>query len=236
MNTSQIIAMMQQVTSQAHIVELSYTLEEKMPVWPTHARFGTLVYESYEDGAISMHRQIVFGEHTGTHIDAPKHFFAQGKTEDQLDVHTVMGRGVTIDASFLPPCGLYTLSMLQQFEQEHGPVQEGDIVMLRFGWEDKYGLGSAGDEFLKDWPGLGEDAARYLLEKKVSCVGTDALALDVFGSTDYPCHQVLLGNGVPILENLTNLKQLPDFSYVIGLANKIKGGSGSPIRVIALVE
>lgn len=236
MNTSQIITMMQQITGQARIVELSYTLEEKMPVWPTHARFGALVYESYEDGAVSMHRQIVFGEHTGTHIDAPKHFFAQGQTEDQLDVHTVMGRGVKIDASFLPPCEVYTLPMLQQFEHEHGPLQQGDVVMLRFGWEDKYGLGAAGADFLKDWPGLGADAAQYLLDKKVACVGTDALALDVFGSADYPCHQILLGNGIPILENLMNLKQLPDFSYVIGLANKIKGGSGSPIRVIALVE
>lgn len=236
MDTSQVISGMQQILSQAHIVELSYTLEETMPVWPTHARFGTLVYETYEEGAGSMHRQVVFGEHTGTHIDAPKHFFAQGKTVDQLDVRRMMGRGVRVDASFLPACGIYTLKMLREFEREHGAILAGDIVMFRFGWEDKYGIGAASSEFLQDWPGLGEDAARYLLEKKVACVGTDALALDVFGSTEYPSHKVLLGNGVPILENLTNLKQLPDFSFVMGLPNKIKGGSGSPIRMIALVE
>lgn len=91
-----------------------------------------------------------------------------------------------------------------------------------------------GEEFLKDWPGLSESAAKYLADKKVASVGTDALALDPFGSEKYPSHQVLLGNGIPILENLTNLKKIPVFSYVIGLANKIKDGSGSPIRIIAL--
>lgn len=60
------------------------------------------------------------------------------------------------------------------------------------------------------------------------------LALDPFGSEKYPSHQVLLGNRIPILENLTNLKKIPVFSYIIGLANKIKDGSGSPIRIIAL--
>lgn len=236
MDTSQVISGMQQIISQAHIVELSYTLEESMPVWPTHARFGTVVYETYAEGAVSMHRQVIFGEHTGTHIDAPKHFFAQGKSVDQLDVRSVMGRGVKVDASSLAPCGVYTLEMLQEYERQHGAIQPGDIMMFRFGWEDRYGVGAAGDAFLQDWPGLGEDAARYLVEKKVACVGTDALALDVFGSTAYPSHKVLLGNGVPILENLTNLKQLPDFCFVIGLPNKIKGGSGSPIRMIAMVE
>lgn len=72
------------------------------------------------------------------------------------------------------------------------------------------------------------------MEKKVASVGTDALALDPFGSNDYPSHQILLGNGIPIMENVMNLKKLPIFSYVIGLANKLKDGSGSPIRIVAL--
>lgn len=232
----QIISFMQQAMAAAEIVDLSYTLEPGMPVWPTHARFGAIVYETYEDGDISMHRQLSFGEHTGTHLDAPKHFFKDGSSIEEVDVRSVIGRGVMIDAGFLNPCEAYTLDMLHEFESQNGPVREGDIILLHFGWEERYGLGKDAQEFLKDWSGLGGDTAQYLLDKKVSCVGTDALSLDPLGGASYPCHDILLGAGIPILENLTNLHKLPVFSYVIGLANKIKEGSASPIRVIALTQ
>ncbi|MCU6748205.1 MULTISPECIES: cyclase family protein [Lachnospiraceae] len=230
----QIIPLMQQVMDSADVIDLSYTMEPGMPVWPTHARFGAIIYETYDEGAVSLHRQINFGEHTGTHLDAPKHFIKGGASIEEVDVRTVIGRGVKIDASFLEPCGVYTLDMLKKFEEENGEIKQGDVILLHFGWEEKYGTGKDAEEFLKDWPGLGGDAAQYLLDKKVASVGTDALALDPFGSETYPCHYILLGSGVPIIENLTNLRKLPVFSYVIGLANKIKDGSASPIRVIAL--
>ncbi len=231
-----VISFMQQAMDAAEIIDLSYTLEPGMPVWPTHARFGATVYESYDDGEISMHRQLSFGEHTGTHLDAPKHFFKEGCSIEEVDVKSVIGRGVRVDAAFLKPCEAYTLEMLKEHEKRHGEIRQGDIIMFRFGWEDRYGLGKDAREFLKDWPGLGGDAAQYLLNKKVSCAGTDALALDPFGSVDFPCHKILLGAGIPILENLMNLHKLPVFTYVIGLADKVKDGSGFPVRVIALTE
>lgn len=230
----QMIEKIQKVVNKAEIVDLSYTLEPGMPVWSSHARFGAIVYETYDEGDVSYHRQVSYGEHTGTHIDAPRHFFREGAAIDHVKVKAVMGRGVCIDASFLKPCEEYTLDMLKAFEAEYGEIQEGDVILFSFGWEEKYAIGKKGGEFLKDWPGLGESAAKYLADKKVASVGTDALALDPFGSEKYPSHQVLLGNRIPILENLTNLKKIPVFSYIIGLANKIKDGSGSPIRIIAL--
>ncbi len=231
----QILSKIQKLVDDAKIIDLSYTLEQGMPVWPTHARFGAIVYETYDEGEISYHRQVSYGEHTGTHLDAPRHFFREGMSIDEVDVKSVIGRGVRIDASFLKPCEEYTVGMLKKFEEENGEIRKGDVVLFRFGWEEKYAVGKKGEEFLKDWPGLSGEAAQYLLSKEVASVGTDALALDPFGSEDYPSHQVLLGNGVPIIENLRNLKKLPVFSYVIGLANKMKDGSGSPIRIIALI-
>ena len=210
----QMIEEIQKVVNKAEIVDLSYTLEPGMPVWASHARFGAIVYETYDEGDVSYH------------IDAPRHFFREGAAIDHVKVKAVMGRGVCIDASFLKPCEEYTLDMLKAFEAEYGEIQEGDVILFSFGWEQKYAIGKKGEEFLKDWPGLSEQAAKYLADKKV--------ASDPFGSEKYPSHQVLLGNGIPILENLTNLKKIPVFSYVIGLANKIKDGSGSPIRIIAL--
>lgn len=230
-----IISLMQQAMANSQIIDLSYTLEPNMPVWPTHSRFGAVVYEDHATGSEFMQRQILLGEHNGTHIDAPRHYIPTGATIDELPVNAVMGRGVKIDATWLKPCEPFTLPMLQAFEEKYGAIKEGDIVMLSVGWEDKYGLGKDNEEYLKDWPGLGSDAAKYLMEKKVACVGTDALSLDPYGN-DFSCHDILLGNNIYIMENIKNLKKLPVHSFVIGLQNKFKGGSGSPIRLVAFID
>ena len=158
------------------IVDLSYTLEPGMPVWSSHARFGAIVYETYDEGDVSYHRQVSYGEHTGTHIDAPRHFFREGAAIDHVKVKAVMGRGVCIDASFLKPCEEYTLDMLKAFEAEYGEIQEGDVILSLLDGEEKYAIGKKGEEFLKDWLHE-ESAAKYLADKKVASVGTDALAL-----------------------------------------------------------
>ena len=106
----QMIEKIQKVVNKAEIVDLSYTLEPGMPVWSSHARFGAIVYETYDEGDVSYHRQVSYGEHTGTHIDAPRHFFREGAAIDHVKVKAVIGRGVCIDASFLKPCEeLYVL-------------------------------------------------------------------------------------------------------------------------------
>ena len=106
------------------------------------------------------------------------------------------------------------------------------------GWEKaarRYGI-CLDKGFLRDWPGLSEEAARYLADKGVAVVGCDTLALDAFGVKRYISHEILLGQGIPIMENLRNLGELPPFCAVVGLQNKFKGGSGSPIRLVALVQ
>jgi kynurenine formamidase len=172
-------------------------------------------------------------EHTGTHIDAPKHFIKGGCPVDELPFLT--GRGVTINAAFMEPKKTLGIEKLREFEARQGEIKKGDIVMLRFGWDDKYRLQPDSREYLRDWPGLGADAAEYLATKQVKAVGCDSLSLDAYGS-DNPCHFILLGKNIPILENIDNLSKLPVFSYVIGLPNKFKGGSGSPIRLIAFCD
>jgi kynurenine formamidase len=213
--------------------DLTWTLEEGMPSWPTQARYGSTIYESYEYGDDALHSGVLMSEHTGTHIDAPAHFVKGALTIDKLPVTQIIGRGVNIDATETAPRGLFTLSSLKAFEAENDVIKQGDIVMFRFGWDDKYGLGGGAAEFLRDWPGLDKEAASYLRDKKVAVVGCDALSIDAFESAGDLCHHVLLGGGIPIIENICNLKILPTFSFVIGLPNKFKDGSGSPIRLVA---
>lgn len=236
MKENNFICMMQNVINHARIVDLSYDLEENMPAWPTQARYGSTVYESYDFGDAAIHSSVILSEHTGTHIDAPKHFIPGGCSIDQLDIKTVMGRGVTIVATNIGEKEVLTLAQIKEFEKQNSEIEPGDIIMIRFGWDAKWALQPYCGNFLKNWPGLSEEAAKYFVHKKVSAVGCDTLSLDAYGVKENVCHNILLGAGIPIIENINNLSNLPAFSYVIGLPNKFKGGSGSPIRMAAFVQ
>ncbi|MDR1971944.1 MAG: cyclase family protein [Treponema sp.] len=252
MKGKSVVELLEYAAAHAGAVDLSHTLEPGMPAWPTQARYGSVIYESYDRGDGALHSMITLSEHTGTHIDAPRHFIPGGLPVDKLPLSSLMGRGVTINAVFLGPGGIFTLKNLREFEGQQGKIKKGDIVLFRFGWDSKYRLQPDCAGYLKDWPGLGKEAAEYLAEKEVAAVGCDTLSLDCYGThspadddgaadgnadgSDNPCHHILLGNNIPIIENVDNLSRVPVFSYIIGLPNKFKDGSGSPIRLIAFFD
>lgn len=220
------------------MVDLSHTLEEGMPAWSTHARYGHTVYESYEFGDVACHYRLTMSEHTGTHMDAPLHFISSGSAHvamDQVPLNQVFGRAAKIDASHLPKRGLLSKQDVTQWEQTNGELKQGDIVLIRFGWETLWGLRPNDQQFMRDWPGVGKDAAEYFVSKGVQVVGTDALAIDAFGNETNEAHYTLLGNQVLIVENLCNLDKLTPFSLFFALPLKVKEGSGSPVRAIAFV-
>jgi len=220
------------------LVDLSHTLEEGILAWPTHARFGHTLYESYELGDVARHYGLSMSEHTGTHIDAPLHFIAEGPAHygvDEISLDRLVGRAATIEATGLEPGGLLDADHIRSWEQEHGSIKTGDKVLFRYGWDERWGTGPEGRSFLEDWPGLGGDAAEYLVEKGISLVGCDTLAVDAAGSMENPAHYALLGNEVYIAENLKNLDRLASFCLFAAFPLRIRGGSGSPVRAVALV-
>lgn len=220
------------------LVDLSHTLQEGIPAWPTHARFGHILYESYELGDVARQYALSMGEHTGTHIDAPLHFIPGGPAHygtDEIPLDRLVGRAVVIPAAELEPRGCLSADQIRSWEEKHGSIRSQDKVLIRYGWDYKWARGPRGQAFLKDWPGLGRSAAEYLVEKGASLVGCDTLAVDVFGSEENPAHHVLLGSEIYVVENLKNLDRLPAFCLFMAFPLKIKGGSGSPVRAIALV-
>jgi kynurenine formamidase len=220
------------------LVDLSHTLQEGIPAWPTHARFGQTLYESYELGDVARHYGLSMSEHTGTHIDAPLHFIAEGPAHygvDEIALDRLVGRAATIEATGLEPGDLIDADHIRSWEQEHGSIETGDKVLFRYGWDERWGTGPEGRSFLEDWPGLGSDAAEYLVEKGISLVGCDTLAVDAAGSVENPAHYALLGNEIYIAENLKNLDRLVSFCLFAAFPLKIRGGSGSPVRAVALV-
>jgi kynurenine formamidase len=216
-------------------IDLSHTLEEDIPAYPTHARFGRALYESYEYGDPALHYGLTTSEHTGTHVDAPLHFIPEGSAVDEISLDSLAGRAATIEATDLGEHDLLGVARIEAWEEEHGPIEAKDRVLIRYGWDRRWAAGPEGRRFLEDWPGLSGEAAEYLVGKGVSLVGCDTLAVDATISTENPAHYALLGSEVYIVENLKNLDQLPPFCLFLALPLKIRGGSGSPVRAIALV-
>jgi kynurenine formamidase len=127
-------------------------------------------------------------------------------------------------------------SRLCEWEDRHGPLQAGDIVLFDFGWAASWGLRPNDQRYRENWPGVGMDAAEYLLTKQAAAIGVDTLSPDPPQALRTgPIHPVVLEKQMLIMENLCNLDQLPDFFLFLALPLKIRLGSGSPIRAVALV-
>ncbi|MFC6615972.1 cyclase family protein [Halopenitus salinus] len=223
----------------AEWVDLTHTLEEDIPAVPTHARFGHTLYESYEWGDEACHYRITMGEHSGTHIDAPLHFIAEGDAHydvASIPLECLVGRAATIDATDVEGGKTVTRERIETWEQEHGSLRNGDRVLFWFGWDRYWDTGETGQEYLDSWPGLSAKAAAYLTDIGIDLVGCDTAAVDASGNDEFPAHYELLGEETYIVENLTNLDQLPAFSALFTFPLKIDSGSGSPIRAVAMID
>nr|WP_195761704.1 cyclase family protein [Pantoea sp. 201603H] len=218
------------------IVDLTHALEEDMPVWPTHPRFFMNGIESLHKGDEAFLNQITLGEHCGTHVDAPAHFVPDGETIDHIAPLNLFSQAVKIDMSGAPASSSLPRQHIEQWEKENRAIQADDIVIFYTGYEDRWALRPNHLAFLKDWPGLSREAAMYLADKGIRAVGTDVMTIDAFVHEGYPAHDVFLNRNILIIENLTQLRELPNQFIFLAMPLKIKGGSASPIRAVALIE
>jgi len=230
-----------EIMRSARVIDLSQTLEEHIPNYPTHSKYFHNLWGSYWHGGRSLTYQLVMNEHNGTHVDAPAHFISDAKpqshiTIDQVPLTRLMGRGVRLDCREFKEGDYVTETFVAQWEEEHGALKAGDIVLFNFGWSAHWGLRPDDKRYVLDWPGVSMGAAEYLIEKSVGALGVDTLSPDPPAAlAKNPIHPVVLEKQVLIVENLTNLEHLPDFFLFLAMPLKIRGGSGSPIRAVAVV-
>ena len=223
------------------VIDLSQTLEEHMPRFPTHAMFFHNLWSSYQHGGRSLHYQLVMHEHNGTHVDAPIHFLSNAPpaahvTIEHVPLARLIGRGVHIDCRGTNVGEYVSKSQVVDWEARHGAIEAGDIVLFDFGWAARWAPRPNDQNYVNDWPGVGMDTAEYLLSKQAAAIGVDTLSPDPPKAlATRPIHPVVLEKQTLIIENLCNLEQLPDFFVFIALPLKIREGSGSPIRAVALV-
>ena len=226
--------------SRAHVIDLSQTFEERMPLWHGSTRFFHNLCTSYWHGDPSVDFHLEFNEHTGTHVDAPAHFVKdemhpEHRWIDELGVDALIGEARVIDFHDVGAAGVVTAKQLGQWEGRHGPLAAGEIALFNLGWAQHWQTLPEGKRYIDDWPYLSRDCAELLVERGVRAVGTDTLTPDPPGSSEYPVHRTLLPRGVLIVENLARLEELPERCVFLALPLKIRQGSGSPLRAVALL-
>ena len=225
---------------EARVLDLSQTLEEHMPSFPTHSKFFHNLWGSYWHGDRALTYQLVMNEHNGTHVDAPAHFISDAQPEahrtiDAVAPERLMGRGARIDCQEFREGQYVSRELIERWEERHGALEAGDIVLFNFGWAAHWALRPQNRRYLEDWPGVSMDAAEYLIAKSVAALGVDTLSPDPPEALRAnPIHPKILERQILIVENLCNLEQLPGFFLFLALPLKIRNGSGSPVRAIAL--
>jgi arylformamidase len=235
-NVSAMVAKLREMRA----VDLSQTLEEHMPRFPTHAMYFHNLWSSYQHGGGSLHYQIVMHEHNGTHVDAPAHYLTNAPPEAYVTIENVpltqlMGRGVRVDCRQAKAGEYVSKSQVNDWEATHGPIETGDIVLFDFGWAARWKPRPHDKEYVEDWPGVSMEVAEYLLSKKVAAIGVDTLSPDTPEALrTRPIHPVVLEKQMLLIENLCNLDQLPAFFIFMAFPLKIHQGSGSPLRAVAL--
>ncbi|MGV2080219.1 MULTISPECIES: cyclase family protein [unclassified Rhizobium] len=220
------------------IVDLTRPLQDGMPTYPTHPKYFQMRWCSMGDPAEM--NQIVLGEHTGTHLDAPSHFVREGdparKNIDEIALDQLVGRAVKLTFGPFPAENVQvTADEIRAWEASNFAIEERDIVLFDFQWGHKWAAGEAGFDFLDRWPGLSRSAAEYLAQKNVKVVGTDCISLDPGdGGDDLAAHLTLLPKGILILENVCNLHAIQKETFFMALPLKIAGGTGAPVRAISV--
>lgn len=226
------------------IIDLSHTLEEGIPFFPTHTKFRHVEIFHPKDPAKMFSLEI--HEHSGTHIDAPLHYLPPGvkyvsnlHDASSLPLEKMIGSGVVVE---IEPNSenLVTAGKIIKWEKINNcDLEDFDFILFFFGW-DKYWSTNPeiSKNYTNNWPGLSKDCSEYLLTKNIIGVGTDCIGLDKFGSIDIPAHHTLLQKKIFIFENLNNLSTLGNATPFVFIAFplKILKGSGSPIRAVALTE
>lgn len=232
------------------LVDLTHAYNAQTIYWPTSPTafsLETLSRGPTPGGWYYSANSYASPEHGGTHLDAPLHFGEGQHATEQIPLERLMAPAVVLDvraaAAADPDFALRREDVLA-FEAAHGRIAAGTIVLLRTGWSARWPNRKAylGDDTPNDasrlhFPAFGAEAARLLVEERaVAVLGADVASLDIGQSKDFPVHRIAAAKQVPGLENLTNLEALPPTgAYVIALPMKIEGGSGGPLRAVAMV-
>src|SRR6476646_3453826 len=233
------------------IIDLTYPFDSDSVYWPTAETFKLETdFEGVTDkGYYYSAYRYSAAEHGGTHIDAPVHFAKGQNSVDQIPLEQLTGPGLVIDVTAqcaTNPDYLISAADIQNWERRNGQIPAGSIVLLRTGYGKYYpdrkkylGTDERGAAAVAKlhFPGLDPAAARWLTSNRsIKAIGLDTASIDRGQSVLFESHRALFEKNIPAFENVANLDQLPVKGFtIVALPMKIKGGSGGPLRIIAML-
>ncbi len=208
------------------IIDLSYPFESGMPVFP-----GSLGVSIDELSNVEEHgyhvKKIVFNSHTGTHIDAPFHMKADGKTLNDLAVGHFIGKAFVLPLN-IPNGARIEVEDLIAYEAN---LEAADFVIFYTGWQKYWGT----ERYTTDFPCLSTEAVKWLTTFSLKGIGLDTISVDPMDATFYAVHHTLFDHSMVIVENLTNLDKLGlGFFLFSAFPLNITGGDGCPVRAVAI--
>jgi kynurenine formamidase len=234
--------------ARVRMVDLTHAFGAETLYWPTSPsgfELKTLHRGPAEGGYFYSAYSFCAPEHGGTHLDAPVHFAEGRHAAEAVPLEQLVAPAVVVDVSAqaaTDPIYRLTRADVEAWEKRNGRIEPGTIVLLRTGWGKRwpdrkayFGGEGAGASALR-FPSYGVEAARLLLERRIAALGVDTASIDHGPSTDFAVHVLVNGADVPAFENVANVDALPERgAIVIALPMKIAGGSGGPLRIVALV-
>jgi kynurenine formamidase len=226
------------------IIDMSAVIEEGIPLWPTHPKLSIEAARTHETSGYYC-QAISMAEHTATHVDAPAHIHPSmmDHTIDRIAAGALFAQAVKypLHRLGLGPGDLATGDQILALEEQMGDrVAEGEIALLDFGWQKHWKTGTDGAFYAVNAPGLDESAAKLLGMRGIRAIGSDTIACDSAlkdgkGPRSFAHDVYCLPHDVLIMEGLMGFDLLPARFYFIALPLRIKRGSGSPIKPVALI-
>ena len=234
---------------ESKLIDLTYTFDASTVYWPTAHGFQLEVvsHGRAPGGYFYAANNFCTAEHGGTHMDAPIHFGEGKATADQVAVGAGIGPIVRVDVSdkvATDPDYRLSVDDLRAWEARYGRIPDGAIVIMYSGWGTRWpdrkrylGTDQPNDTAHLRFPGFSKEAAQFLVtERVIDAIGVDTASMDYGRSQDFIVHQIINGANKPGFENLANVDRLPPVgATLIALPMKIGGGSGGPLRAVALL-
>lgn len=200
------------------LIDLTHPLSNQLPVyWPWHPKTELTAHSSYEENKCLVHKLTV-GTHSGTHIDAPSHFFAGAQNIDEMSLDFWVSQAQVVEFT-----GKREREEINRAEMETKDIERGLGVIVRTGWSRFHGR----EDYYQTYPPMSKEAGEYLMECQIPFLAADT-------PFNWDIHKMFLSAGKPLMTNLNNLDRISRsrvrlYAFPLLLEN----GDGAPARVIA---
>lgn len=210
-------------------LDLTLPISEKLPTFPGSPKPHFISWSRIKKDGYNL-ELLFLSSHTGTHIDAPYHFYEKGSKIHQIHPKRLIREAILIKIPKKHNEGISKKNIID-FEKKFGKIGVNSTIIFQTGWQKNL----KNKIFFETNPGLTEEAAKYLVLKKINLIGIDSPSIDIGKDSKFKVHQVFSKADILIVENLCNLEKISSIRFnLIVLPLKLENATGSPVRAIAV--